>query len=270
MKKSLFSLCIEFFTSRRHWQENGGILKSLWIRLCLIIVLTISSAGSKAGNQPGQGSSKSDTDIHQWIIEHFAKGEIPPFSFVYGGADSKTFINKWEYSAEKLISNDPKTEKYIYSYWDKQSGLLVKCFVTGFMDFHAVEWVLKFSNTLNHNTPILEKTDVFNHSSVFHRKGTFILHHAKGSNAAKNDFMPLDDTLEVGNSIKMMPAGGRSSDNTAILFFNIESLVNEGIIVAISWSGTIIIRTGKELITGFTLTLDEKPGSLLIFYKKIN
>jgi alpha-galactosidase len=35
-------------------------------------------------------------------------------------------------------------------------------------------------------------------------------------------------------------------------------------------SGTKITRTGKELMTGFTLTLDEKPGSLLIFYKKIN
>lgn len=252
MKKRLFSLYIKFFTSRRHWQENGEILKSLWISLCLIIALTIFSASNKASNQPGPGPSKGDTDIHQWIKEHFAKGEIPPFSFVYGGADSKTFINKWEYSAKKLISNDPKTEKYIYSYWDKQSGLLVKCFVTGFMDFPAVEWVLKFSNTLIHNTPILEKTDVINHSFVFHRKGIFILHHAKGSNAAKNDFMPLDDTLEEGNCIRMMPAGGRSSDNTALPFFNIESPDEDGIMVAIGWSGkwcSEVLKTSENTLS---------------------
>lgn len=252
MTKRLYFLYIKFFASGSLWQENRGILKSLWIRLCLIIVLTIFSASSKASNQPGPDSLKSDTDIHQWIKEHFAKGKIPPFSFNYNEADSKTFITRWAYSAEKLISNNPDLEKYLFTYYDKNSGLKVKCFVTGFKDFPAVEWVLKFSNTSNRNTPILKKPYVLNYLSACESKGGFILHHANGSNATRSDFIPIDDTLKAGKSIEMMPAGGRSSDNTALPFYNIESPDDDGIMVAIGWSGkwcSEVLQTSENALS---------------------
>lgn len=220
--------------------------------MCLIIVLTIFSASSKASNQPGPDSLKSDTDIHQWIKEHFAKGKIPPFSFNYNEADSKTFITRWAYSAEKLISNNPDLEKYLFTYYDKNSGLKVKCFVTGFKDFPAVEWVLKFSNTSNRNTPILKKPYVLNYLSACESKGGFILHHANGSNATRSDFIPIDDTLKAGKSIEMMPAGGRSSDNTALPFYNIESPDDDGIMVAIGWSGkwcSEVLQTSENALS---------------------
>jgi alpha-galactosidase len=256
MKTRLNSLYIKFFASGKHWQENSKILKYLKIRLYLIIVLTIFSAGNKAGNQPGPGSLKSDTDIHQWIKEHFAKGKVPPFSFVYDGADSKTFITRWAYSAEKQICNDPDLEKYLFTYSDRNSGLIVKCFVTGFKDFPAVEWVLKFSNTSNRDTPILKKPYVLNYLSACESKGIFILHHAKGSSAAKSDFMPIDDTLKVGKSIEMMPVGGRSSDNTALPFYNVESPGDDGIMVAIGWSG----KWCSEVLQTSENTLSLKAG----------
>ena len=68
---------------------------------------------------------------------------MPPFSFRYGGIDSKTFITGWKYSAEKTVSDDPAIQKSVYSYTDTKTGLTVKCFVTSYTDFPAVEWVIK-------------------------------------------------------------------------------------------------------------------------------
>ena len=109
--------------------------------------------------------------------------------------------------------------------------------VTCFNDFQAVEWVLKFSNTSGKNTPLIEKAAVIDHSFVSEEKGTFILHHAKGSNAERTDFQPIDEKMQIGKSIYMTPIGGRSSDNTAFPFFNIEIPGKQGIMVAVGWTG---------------------------------
>ena len=112
-------------------------------------------------------------DAHEWVAQHFAKGKVPPFSFVYGGKSSDNFIRNWRYSAEKIKQIDPNVEETVYTYSDKQSGLVVKCSVTCFNDFHAVEWVLKFSNTSGNNTPLIEKAAVIDHSFVSDEKGNF-------------------------------------------------------------------------------------------------
>ena len=178
-------------------QRYREIIKYSVIRSSLLINFCNFLTGGPSCQQIN-GKLSSDINVHKWIEQHFAKSRIPPFSFVYGGKDSKTFITRWRYYAEKLVNDDPNVEKYLYSYRDRKSGLEVKCFVNGYTDFHAVEWVLKFSNTSTRNTPILEKTDAVNYSFAYDRKGTFTLHHAKGSNAERSDFMPLDDTLEIG------------------------------------------------------------------------
>jgi hypothetical protein len=46
----------------------------------------------------------------------------------------------------------------------RKSGLAVKCFITCFNDFPAVEWMLTFSNTSGRNTPSIEKAAVVDHS----------------------------------------------------------------------------------------------------------
>ena len=65
----------------------------------------------------------------------------------------------------------------------------------------------------------------------------FILHHSLGSDARRSDFQPVDEELQIGKKISMMPSGGRSSDNSALPFFNIEAPGGQGIIVAIGWTG---------------------------------
>lgn len=207
-------------------------------------------------------------NVHDWIQQHFSRNHVPPFSFVYGGKDSKNFITHWKYYSEQLKSSDPGVEKYLYTYADNQSGLKVKCFVTGYLDFHAVEWVLNFSNTSNRNTSILEKTDAINCLFSYPQKGTFILHHSNGSNAKRSDFMPTDDTLETGKDIILMPTGGRSSDNTAFPFFNIESPARQGILVAIGWTGKWYAAIDQKNENTITLKSGMERMKLLLYPKE--
>jgi alpha-galactosidase len=217
----------------------------------------------------------------QWVRSHFAKGKVPPFSFKYGGIDSKEFITGWKYAVEKLPCNDPNTEKEVYSYQDKKSGLLVLCFVTFYKDFPAAEWILKFSNRSAANSPVIEQAEVISYRFDYDHKGTFILHHSLGSNAQRSDFQPVDDELQPGKSISMMPAGGRSSDNTALPFFNIEAPGQEGMVVAVGWTGnwhanvqqvdekSIYLQAGlgKMHLTLFPGEEIRTPGICLLFWK---
>ena len=34
------------------------------------------------------------SEVYRWVEDNFAKNKIPPFSFVYGGRNSDTFITK--------------------------------------------------------------------------------------------------------------------------------------------------------------------------------
>lgn len=205
----------------------------IWTILILLLICLIQQTNAQSKQDIPSNSIKAK----QWAEEHFAKGKVPPFSFLYGGRSSDTFIKSWQYRADKLKSKEPNAEETLYTYSDKSSGLVIKCTVTSFTDFPSVEWVLKFSNTSGLNTPILEKVAVVDYSFNAGTKGSFVLHHAKGSNAEKTDFQPIDENVEVGKNIYMTPSGGRSSDHTALPFFNIEMPGHQGIMVAVGWTG---------------------------------
>ncbi len=249
-------------------------------KLRSIFYLLILFAGSRpyvhANTQIGIG------DVKIWVKENFAKGKVPPFSFTYGNQPSALFIKKWSFAMEKLPGVEQDVEKYVYTYKDPKGMLTVKCYVTIFSAFQAVEWVLKIANTGKGNTPLLENVRVADRDFSTQSKGSFILHHAKGSNAGKDDFMPLDDTLSVGKNIRMTPAAARgSSDATAFPFFNIESPGESGVMVAIGWTGkwyaeiaqkndaTVSLRTGMERMK-LTLYAGEEirtPSVCLLFWQ---
>ena len=52
-------------------------------------------------------------NVKQWMEQRFAKGVIPPFSFVYGGKKSDSFIRNWQYRSEKIVS--PGSVEVIFS-----------------------------------------------------------------------------------------------------------------------------------------------------------
>ena len=220
-------------------------------------------------------------NVKQWMEQRFAKGVIPPFSFVYGGKKSDGFIRNWQYRAEKLSSTEPNVEKYVYSYSDNATGLIVKCTVTCFTDFPAVEWMLHFLNTSGKNTLLIEKVAVVDHSFITDHPGDFILHHAKGSDAQRNDFQPLDELMQAGKNIYMTPSAGRSSDGAAFPFFNIEMPGSQGMMVAVGWTGkwyadavqrdakTVSLKSGIEKMQLALYPKEEirMPKICLLFWK---
>ena len=97
------------------------------------------------------------------------------------------------------------------------------CHVICYKDFPAIEWVVRSFNTSVINTALFENVTVVDHSFTYEKQREFIFHHALGSNAMRNDFQPVDERLDIGKNVYITPAGGRSSANTALPFFNIEA-----------------------------------------------
>lgn len=191
-------------------------------------------------------------DVPKWINGSFSKGKVPPFSFVYDGKPSASFISKWDYKAQKVQTDDNEVIRYLFIYTDKQSGMQVKCTVSGYKSFQAVEWVLNFTNTSSKNSAVLEKIKVLDFAINDDRSGAFNLLHANGSNAARADFNPRLTPLEIGKQQYFSPTGGRSSDETGFPFFNIETPNKSGVVLAIGWTGTWfadIVRKDAKTVT---------------------
>ncbi len=220
--------------------------------------------------------------VNQWIEKKFAKNTIPPFSFIYNGKHSDTFIKNWDFTERERTPANPNSNESVYTYSDKHSGLVVRCLITAYNDFPAVEWTLKFSNRSDNKTPIIENVNAIDHIFNSNKTGTFILHHAKGCTTERSDFQPFTNKLEIGKSVYMTPDGGRSSGgNLAFPFFNIESPANEGIMVAIGWTGkwyadiqqkddkSVALKSGMERMQLFLYPQEEirTPRICLFFWK---
>ena len=257
-------------------KKRNGIYLKVGIVLAIIFLFF-----GKVNSQETSNVSLVKPDVYSWVEDNFAKNKIPPFSFVYGGKNSDSFITKWDYKVNITESADSSINESIYTYSDKKSGLVVKCFVTYYNDFPAVEWVLKFSNNSKKNTPVIEKVHAVNHTFSYNKNGTFILHHANGVNSERSDFRPYDDELKIGESVYMTPAGGRSSGGTSFPFFNIESPANEGVMVAVGWTGkwyanvqqkdgkSVSLKSGMEKMELILFPQEEirTPKICLLFWK---
>lgn len=250
-------------------------------RIIFLLVIFLSGLIQPVIAQSKQGLPSNSTEVQQWVKTHFAKGKTPPFSFVYGSKNSDSFIRSWQYKSEQLVPKEPGLEETLVTYTDKKTGLVVKCHVTRFTDFPAVEWVLNFSNTSRANTPLIEKVAVADQAFSAADNGKFILHHSRGSDAARADFQPVDEELLPGKNIYMTPAGGRSSDKTSFPFFNIEMPGGQGMVVVVGWSGkwfadvlqpdekSVSLKSGMEKMK-LTLHPGEEirtPKICLLFWK---
>lgn len=76
-------------------------------RIVFISVIIIFVYSHITDCQALNGVSPDAVDVHKWAKEHFARGKVPPFSFVYGGKSSDSFIKNWTYSAEKKKQQIP-------------------------------------------------------------------------------------------------------------------------------------------------------------------
>ena len=76
-------------------------------------------------------------------------------------------------------------------------GLVVRCVGIEYADFPAVEWTVYFRNNGPTASPILENIQTLDGHWQRSGEGEFLLHHAVGSPATKNDYGPRETPLRA-------------------------------------------------------------------------
>lgn len=252
-----------------------GPMKTKFFFCFLCSIIVIAAQAQKIENSlPSEEIKKAG----QFVGERLAKGKLPPFSFLYDGKASASFLTRWTLVEEKKKIDDNRTLQ-ILTYTDPKTGLVIRALCTVYNDFPAVEWVLKFKNSSRAKMPIIENIQAVETDFRYSGAGNFILHRALGSNAERTDFAPIDEPLNPGGQITFGPREGRSSGNGALPFFNIEA-PGEGVMVGLGWSGkwkstvrrdagtTIRLSAGMEK-TYFALRPGEEvrsPSVVLLFW----
>jgi alpha-galactosidase len=181
--------------------------------------------------------------VEAWLDANFSRNVLPPFSFVYDGRHSSEFLRDWKFTKEKIREDGTKKE-FVFTYSSPEKGLVVRCEAVVFKDFPAIEWVLKFRNDGKTDTPIIENIKALDY--LFKGEGEFVLHRALGSNAQKDDFAPVEETLTQERETRITPIGGRSSNTTSLPFFNLEDKGKGGVIISIGWSGQWLAEFEKK------------------------
>lgn len=216
--------------------------------------------------------------LDEFIRAHIERTEAPPLAFVYDGKPFSASSTNWAVRSDERVDG-AKTVKTV-GYADRATGLRITMTYTLYQDFPSVEWVVRFKNEGASDTPILEDLQpcfvTFNDIP----EGPVTLYRARGSNAQRSDFGPLQDVLDKTGEVRFGPSGGRSSDTTALPFFNIAS-AGRGIMAAVGWSGkwvatvkrreprSITLEAGMEK-THFRLHPGEEvrtPSVALLFWK---
>ena len=227
-------------------------------------------------------------DAKEWFAENFLKRNSDlPFSFVYGGKKSEELLKAWKRSIVSKKS-DSTRNLHIITGKDSETGLVVMCEATEYLDFPAVEWVLYFKNTGEVDTPILQ--DIQALEAVFPSSGEYNIHSIYGSRHTAMDFAPVVEPVSSGMSLFRGCFGGRSSSGGyrpsqlggCCPFFNLEEVgENRGIMIAVGWTGqwlaafehetesTMRVKAGMEL-THLKLLPGERirtPRILLLFWE---
>ncbi len=165
-----------------------------------------------------------------------------PFSFRYGDLTSAELLPGWEASASETAGGRTLTFR------DPATGLEVTCEVRSYDDFAAVEWVLRFHNAGDGDTPIIADIQALSTAFPLPREQPCWVHHAKGSDCAIDDFAPLTTPFNpttdapqgawrgAGAPLVIGTHGGRSS-NGALPFFNVELGAEAGVVGGIGWTG---------------------------------
>ncbi len=181
---------------------------------------------------------KAET-AQKWVNTLFSKGKLPPFSFMYGDKNSDEFIRKWNFAKRCVASENANVVKYEIKYSEPgNDGIEVRCDVTGYTDFEAVEWTLHFTNKgaeKSKNIKNVSAADI-----LFEAKAgnNFTIFTARGSNGSRHDFAPIVIRPECDTTYTFMPKNGRSSDTDGFPFFNIATDGGRGAMLSIGWSGT--------------------------------
>ncbi len=156
-----------------------------------------------------------------------------PFSFVYGGRPSAELLPSWGRRENVGVTRDGR-ERRIIAFTDPVTKLEMRAEITRCKDFPAVDWVLRFTNKGQTDSPLLEQVLPLS-LNVGVPGGDVIFHHAYGSTARDTDYIPIDEPLVPGSVVNLASVGGRSS-NGVLPFFTME-WPQGGMAWAVGWSG---------------------------------
>jgi len=242
----------------------------------LIGLLTLSHFGLGAGWDPQAAQDRAS--LERFAAAHVGRGAAPPFTFVYDGKPSSDFLKKWTATSETSAAGDLTVTTVVHA--DPATGLRVTSVTKIFRDFSAVEWVVRFKNAGKADTPVIEGLQACAVAFDDWPEGSTTLYRARGSNAERSDFAPINDVLAERSEVRFGPSAGRSSDTTALPFFNLAA-PERGIVAAVGWSGrwsALVKRGGPRRLdieagmarTHFKLRPGEEvrtPSIALLFWK---
>ncbi len=172
-------------------------------------------------------------------------GEL--FSFVYHGEKSGTMLDAWRCSAKRRKKGPHRTEA-VTRWRDRDSGVEVGRELVRYSDFPAVEWLVRFTNPGDADTPILSDiwaADFTIRDPIASGDGvaaTYRLHRTVGAPSDPTDFtasvvdVGRDSEHRMGVSAHRMGGHGGRSSNADLPFFKIET-GSGSLIVAVGWSG---------------------------------
>ncbi len=232
-------------------------MKTTWLILLRLILCSISFAGWM------QPTTEEMAFADVFLKNRFVDTTLFPFSFNYDGTESSLFLPHWQKKAEMKILDEWRTQ-HTFTFFDLKTGLRVRAEATLYRDFPAIEWLLYLKNTGEQDTPILE--NILPLDCLMPVKDADpVLHYAKGALCCIDDYMPMENVLQVNSDLRLQPGGGRSSSEF-LPFFNID-FGSHGIVVAIGWTGewaAAFLRPQQEALhlqAGMALThLKLRPG----------
>ena len=253
--------------SRKPARLTAGLTTLLWASFLL--------------QSPAAPATSAELKLQrQWVAQHFdaAAGALP-FSFTYGGRAAKELLPGWKLERAPVQREAGRTRRTL-TCTDPASGLQVRCDLTEFDGFPAVEWVLHLENRGNRDTPILERVLPLDTAFQTAAQGNVIVHHSVGEKNSAQSFAPVEDVLAPENARELVfaPIGGRSSDGH-MPFFNL-AWPGGGVAAAIGWSGQwearfqrpsparFVAQAGQQLVH-CTLHAGESirtPRILLVFW----
>jgi alpha-galactosidase len=173
----------------------------------------------------------------QWVAQHFdAKAGAFPFSFTYGERPAAELLPSWKLERTSAKRQSGRTQRTL-TCTDPATGLRVRCDLTEYDGFPAVEWVLHFENHGAQDTPILERILPLDAEFKTAAQANVVVHHSVGEKNSGQSFAPVEDVLSPAGSRELVfaPIGGRSSDGH-MPFFNL-AWQDGGVAMAIGWSG---------------------------------
>ena len=169
--------------------------------------------------------------------------EEVPFSFAYDGVSSREFLPMWK-RADLGVTQTPDGPARDIQWIDPGTRLAVQATVTPLVNFPAVQWVLRFTNTSASDSAILEDVQALDTTlETTPAESNVILNQINGSTAAETDFVPEERKIGAGETVHFASRGGRSSD-THFPFFDLR-FGSSGLIVAIGWTGQWAARLDR-------------------------